>query len=94
MALVPSGGDNEGGNGDMIDNSVNHTWCFNVKPGTHTFSIKMGTSCGESLTPDCDDEVPYLPTSPWKTLTFSSTPPLRRPANAQQPVDLCLRLVL
>ena len=56
-----SGGDNEGGNGDMDDNSVNHTWCFNVRPGAHTFSIKMGTSCGESLTPDCDDEGPYLP---------------------------------
>ena len=48
-----SGGDGGGGNGDLHDNSVNHTWCFNVRPGVHTFSIKLGNSCGESLTPAC-----------------------------------------
>jgi len=61
-----SGGDNEllleeefySGNGDMHDNNISHTWCVNVRPGTHTFSIKMGNSCFEYLTPDC---YAYLP---------------------------------
>lgn len=55
-------GDLLGGTGDMHDNSINHTWCFNVKPGTHTFSIKMGNSCGQYLTPYCGDEdaTPYV----------------------------------
>ena len=51
-----SGGDGGGGNGDMHDNSINHTWCVNVRPGVHTFSIKMGNSCGESSTPDCSKD--------------------------------------
>jgi hypothetical protein len=50
---VTSGGDGGGGNGDMHDNSINHTWCVNLKPGVHTFSINLGNSCGGSLTPSC-----------------------------------------
>ena len=50
---IGCGGDGNGLSGDIHDNSVNHTWCFNVRPGVHTFSIKMGTSCGEYLTPSC-----------------------------------------
>ena len=48
-----------GGSGDVHDNNISHTWCVNVRPGTHTFSIKMGNSCFEYLTPDCYAYLPY-----------------------------------
>ena len=58
-SLFGLGDGGNGGNGDMHDNVCTYSWCCPVAhaSGMHTVTVRMGNSCGTTLTPTCDSSI-------------------------------------